>query len=144
MFGKEKKPAPDHLEVTLGSLTTFRGYLKADGTVRVDGVVEDGEIVATGNVIITAEARVNARIEAAAVSIAGAFQGQIVADRVELLAGSKVWGDVHVRSFLLDEGGFFSGNLIMQGEPPKPPFPPAVLPPLKEEEDQEKETDADQ
>ncbi len=133
MFGKEKKPDPDHIEVTLGPLTTFRGYLKADGTVRIDGVVEDGEIVTTGNVIITAEAKVHARVEASAVSIAGAFQGRIVADRVELLAGSKVWGDLHVRSFLLDEGGFFSGNLLMQGEAPKPPFPPASLPPLEEE-----------
>ncbi|NPA90620.1 MAG: polymer-forming cytoskeletal protein [Chloroflexi bacterium] len=141
MFGKEKRPDPDHIEVSIGPLTTFRGYLKADGTVRIEGIVEAGEIIATGNVIITQEARVHAQIEAAAVSVAGAFQGKIVADRVELLAGSKVWGDLHVRSFLLDEGGFFSGNLYMQGESPKPPFPPDTLPPLEETPVEEEEAE---
>ena len=133
MFGKDKKPDPDHIEAVIGPLTTLRGHLRADGSVRIDGIVESGSIIATGNVVITQDARVHADIEATAVSVAGAFQGKIVADRVELLEGSKVWGDLHVRSFLLDEGGFFSGNLVMQGEAPEPPFPPEALPPIEEE-----------
>ncbi len=137
MFGKDKKPDPDHIEAVVGPLTTFRGHLRADGSVRVDGVVEEAEIIATGNVVITQDARVHANIEATAVSVAGAFQGKIVADRVELLAGSKVWGDLHVLSFLLDEGGFFSGNLMMQGEAPEPPFSSEPLPPVEEEAAQE-------
>ena len=134
MFGKEKRPAPDHIEAVIGPLTTFHGTLRADGSVRVDGVVEGGAIISTSNVIITKDARVQADIEAETVSIAGAYKGKIVADRVELLAGSKGWGELHVRSFLLDEGGFFSGNLIMQGEAPKEPFSAEPLPPLEGEE----------
>ncbi len=134
MFGKEKQPAPDHLETVIGPQTTFRGHLRLDGTVKIDGVVEEGEIIATGNVIITKDARVRADIRAQVISIAGAYKGKAVADRVELLAGSKVWGDLHVHSFLLDEGGFFSGNLYMQGEPPEEPFKAEPLPPLGNQE----------
>ena len=134
MFGREKRPSPDHVEATIGPLTTFRGTLRADGTVRIDGVVEGGTIIATGNVVISKDARVHADIEARVVSIAGAYKGTIRADRVELLAGSRVWGEVHVRSFLLDEGGYFSGNLIMQGEVPEEPFQTEALPPLTESE----------
>jgi len=41
---------------------------------------------------------------------------------VELLDGGRIWGTVRVTSFLLDEGGFISGELIMQGEAPEEPF----------------------
>ncbi len=133
MFGKDKRPAPDHIEAIIGPLTTFQGTLRADGTVRVDGVVEGGRIVSTSNVIIAKDARVQADIEAQVVSIAGAYKGTIKADRVELLAGSRVWGELHVRSFLLDEGGYFSGNLYMQGEAPEEPFRAEALPPVEEE-----------
>lgn len=142
MFGREKKqeqPAGsgERIEATIGPLTTFKGTLRADGTVRIDGVVEGGQIIATGNVMIAKDARVQADIEAQAVSIAGAFKGSIKADRVELLAGGRVWGELHVRSFLLDEGGYFSGNLFMQGEAPEAPFEVEPLPPLQAEETRE-------
>lgn len=134
MFGKAKRLPPDHIEAVVGSLTTLRGQLRADGTVRVDGVIEGGEIVSTGNVIITEHARVMADIQAQVVSIAGAYKGTITAERVELLAGSRVWGELRVRSFLLDEGGFFSGNLVMQAEVPEEPFVAEPLPPLESRE----------
>ncbi len=132
MFGREKRPDPEHMEVTIGPLTTMRGHIRTDGSVRIDGVVEGGEIIATGNVIISKDARVQADIQANVVSIAGAYKGTATADRVELLAGSRVWGELRVRSFLLDEGGFFSGNLVMQGEPPQEPFSAEPLPPVEE------------
>ncbi len=132
MFGKEKRPDPEHMEVTIGPLTTFKGSIRTDGSVRIDGVMEGGEIIATGNVIISKDARVRADIQAKVLSIAGAYKGTATIDRVELLAGSKVWGELRVKSFLLDEGGFFSGNLIMQGEPPEEPFQAEPLPPLEE------------
>ena len=135
MFGKEKRPDPEHMEVTIGPLTTFRGHIRTDGSVRIDGIVEGGEIIATGNVVISKDARVQADIQAHVVSIAGAYKGTATAERVELLAGSKVWGELRVRSFLLDEGGFFSGNLVMQGEPPQEPFQAEPLPPLEEKEE---------
>ena len=121
-MNRERRPEPDAIEVVLGPRASFHGHLRCDGSVRIDGVVEGGVIETPANVIITASGRMMADIYAHIVSISGAVKGTITADRVELLDGGRVWGTVRVASFLLDEGGFLSGELIMQGEPPEEPF----------------------
>ncbi len=100
----------------------MNGHLRCEGSVRIDGVVEGGTIETPANVIITASGRVMADIYARTVSVSGAFKGMITADRVELLEGGRIWGTVRVASFLLDDGGFISGELIMQGQVPEEPF----------------------
>jgi cytoskeletal protein CcmA (bactofilin family) len=109
------RPAPDQVEVIIGTRATFNGQLRCDGSIRVDGTVEGGLIETPGNVLITSTARVLADIKAKTVSVAGAYKGSIHADRVELLEGGRLWGAIDVRSFLLDEGAYFQGELVMQG-----------------------------
>ncbi len=127
LFKRDSRPAPDQIEATIGSRTTFDGRLRCDGSVRIDGTVEGGFIETLGNVLITKAARVMADIKAKTVSVAGAYKGTITADRVELLEGGRLWGTINVRSFLLDEGAHFHGELVMQGTeadesllPPRP------------------------
>jgi len=122
VFNRERRPEPDAIEVVIGPRASFNGHLRCDGSVRIDGVVEGGVIETPANVIITVNGRVMADVYARTVSVSGAFKGTITADRVELLDGGRIWGTVRVVSFLLDEGGFLSGELIMQGEPPEEPF----------------------
>ncbi len=126
MFGKEKRPEPDAIEALIGARATLTGQLRCDGSVRIDGVVEGGSITTPANVIITASARVMADIQAKVVSVSGAYKGTITAERVELLEGGRIWGVVRVASFLLDEGGYLRGELVMQGDEPQQPF---LIPP---------------
>jgi cytoskeletal protein CcmA (bactofilin family) len=42
--------------------------------------------------------------------------------RLEILSTGKVWGNVDVGSFLLDEDGYFRGSLAMKDEPEPPDF----------------------
>ncbi len=123
MFKKERQ-VPDTVEVVIGSKATFAGALRCDGGILVEGVVEDGKLETPGNVAITQTARVQGDIKAQVVSISGAFKGKIDAGRVEIVKGGKLFGDAHVDSFLLEEGGFFSGGLFMRGEAPEDPFVP--------------------
>ncbi len=116
MFKRESRPAPDQIEAILGPRATFDGRLRCDGSVRIDGTVEGGLLETPANVLITESARVMADIRARTVSIAGAYKGTITADRVELLEGGRLWGTINVRSFLLDEGAHFEGELIMQND----------------------------
>ncbi len=59
----------------------------------------------------------------------GAVRGHITAaGRLEILCTGKVWGDVEVGSFLLDEDGYFRGKLAMQDEPEPPTFGEADKP----------------
>jgi cytoskeletal protein CcmA (bactofilin family) len=122
VFRRESRPVPDQIEATIGVRSTFDGRLRCDGSVRVEGTVEGGIIEALGNVLITETARVKADIKAKTVSVAGAYNGTITADRVELLEGGRLWGAIHVHSFLLDEGAHFHGQLIMQGAEAEEPF----------------------
>jgi len=137
VFGREKRPEPDQIEVILGPRASFNGHLRCDGSIRLDGVVEGGSIETPANVIVTASAKVIADITARNVSVSGAVKGTITAERVELLDGGRIWGTVKAASFLLDEGGFLRGELVMQGEVPEEPFvipPPETAIPVEEGE----------
>jgi cytoskeletal protein CcmA (bactofilin family) len=116
MFKRESRPAPDQIEVIIGPRATFSGDLRCDASIRLDGTVEGGVIETPGNVLITESGRIMCDIKARTVSIAGAYKGSIKAERVELLEGGRLWGTINVRSFLLDEGAHFQGELIMQDE----------------------------
>jgi len=117
-----KKPPLDKIETIIGSNTSFNGHLKCDGSVRIDGVCEGGVIETVGNVIVSPNAMVAADIVARNVSVSGAVSGKIKASgRLEVLSTGRVWGDVEVGSFLLDEDGYFRGQLVMKEEPKVPP-----------------------
>ena len=128
-FRRDSRPNPDQIEVIIGPRATFSGQLRCDGSIRLDGTVEGGLIETPANVLITESARVMVDIKARTVSVAGAYKGTITADRVELLEGGRLWGTINVRTFLLDEGAHFQGQLVMQDAEPVDPLlaarPPA-------------------
>lgn len=121
MFGREKRPVPlDRIEVTIGPTANFKGDLECDGIVRVEGTFQ-GSIRTPSNVIITEKGRVDAHIDAQNVSVSGQAKGTIVAKgRLEILSTGRVWADVTVSSFLLDDGGKLHGGLKMFGTGPVP------------------------
>jgi cytoskeletal protein CcmA (bactofilin family) len=111
---KFKPPPPGQAETVIGPTTNFKGAVQNDGGLRVDGVFE-GSVETGGNLIVGEEAKIMADIVAYNVSVAGSIKGNIKANRVEVLSTGHVWGDVTVKSFLVDEGGFISGEIIMEG-----------------------------
>lgn len=130
MFGREKRPVPlDRIEVAIGPTANIRGDLECDGIVKIEGIYQ-GSIKTVSNVIISEEARVDAHIEAENVSVSGQVKGSIIAKgRLEILPAGRVWADVTVTSFLLDDGGKLHGGLKMFGTGPEPEsfeVPPAT------------------
>jgi cytoskeletal protein CcmA (bactofilin family) len=121
VFGREKQPvALDRIEVSVGPTANFSGDLQCDGVVKIDGILQ-GSIKTVGNVIISEEGRVDAHIEAENVSVSGQAKGSIIAKgRLEILPTGRVWADVTVSSFLLDDGGKLHGGLKMFGTGPEP------------------------
>jgi len=116
MFGRKREaPVPETIETLIGPTANFVGDLKSEGGVRIEGVLE-GSLETAGNLVVGEKARIVADITAHNVSVAGTIQGDITANRVEVLSSGKVWGNVTVNSFLLDEGGFIQGEIRMQGE----------------------------
>ena len=116
MFKRDQRPEPDRIDVIIGEAATFSGDIRTEASVRIDGVMESGRIETLGNVIIGPNARVQGDIQAKTVSVSGAYKGDLTAQRVELLEGGRMWGTIRVASFLLDEGGYLHGELIMLTE----------------------------
>ena len=124
---KFKPPPPGQAETVIGPTTNFKGSVQNDGGLRVEGVLE-GTVETGGNLIIGEEAKVMADVVAYNVSVAGSVKGNIKANRVEVLSTGRVWGDITVKSFLVDEGGFISGEIVMEGAEFKPPITRAPRP----------------
>jgi len=124
---KIKPPPPGQVETVIGPTSNFKGTVQNDGGLRVDGIFE-GLVETGGNFIIAEEAKVIADIVAYNVSVAGSVKGNIKANRVEVLSTGRVWGNITVKSFLVDEGGFVRGEIIMEGAEFKPPLTKAPQP----------------
>jgi cytoskeletal protein CcmA (bactofilin family) len=121
IFGGRRPAPPPHTadakpETIIGATTSIHGDVKAEGTLRVDGLVE-GTIESTGNVVVGPTGRVSATVNGQNVLVAGVVRGNITAGgRLEIVASGKVWGDITVRSLLIEEGGLFRGQSIMRDE----------------------------
>ncbi|HOT92365.1 MAG TPA: polymer-forming cytoskeletal protein [Anaerolineae bacterium] len=108
------------IESIIGANTHIKGDIQGDGGLRIDGIVE-GTIEITGNLVVTESAKVRAEIKANNVSIAGAVQGNVSANRVEILDTGRVWGDMTIKSLLINEGAYLRGQTFMPQDlqPPK-------------------------
>ena len=125
MLGRGKSAPIDKIETVIGPNSNFKGTLVCDGSVRIDGICEEGTVRTVGNIVVGPEAKVGAELIAENVSVSGAVTGKITASgRLEILSTGKVWGDVNVGSFLLDEEGYFNGKLTMKDDLAPPHFAP--------------------
>ena len=115
------------IESTIGATPHIKGDVQGDGGLRVDGIVE-GSIELTGNLVGSESAKIRAEIKASNISVAGAVQGNITANRVEILDTGRVWGDLTVKSLLVNEGAYFRGQTFMPQDlkPPQLSSPPAI------------------
>ncbi len=94
----------------LRSGARFEGLVALRAPGRIDGCVS-GEVVASDLVWIGRSARVNARIVAPEIVIAGEFEGEAEASgRIELLETARVRATLDTRSLALAEGSFFEGR----------------------------------
>jgi cytoskeletal protein CcmA (bactofilin family) len=128
VFGREKPqgttpqaaaPPVSKIETIIGPNAYFRGDIQSDGGVRIDGIFE-GTVDITGNLVIGEGAKVIADISANNISISGAIKGNVNGNRVEILDTGRVWGDLTIKSLLLNEGAYLRGQTMMHGdiEPP--------------------------
>lgn len=93
---------------------SLRGKLSGAGGVRIEGAF-DGEIELDGLFVIGPTGRVTCpQLKARHVIVAGAMRGDILAERVEIRAGGRVWGNVTAESMATEEGAFLRGQIQME------------------------------
>ena len=109
------QPMPtERVTSVLGSGIVWKGSLSGIGGVRIEGAFE-GDIAMRGLLVVGETGRVTCEhLRANVVIVAGAVQGNITADKVELRKTGRVWGDVVTASFATEEGAFLRGQVRME------------------------------
>jgi cytoskeletal protein CcmA (bactofilin family) len=119
----------DNGEVTIvGAGARLEGNVVSAGSLRIDGQVK-GQINADGDVVLSPQSQVEADIRAQNVSVAGRFKGNlIVKAKAHLAKGGRIDGNITSKTLVVEEGGIFHGQSIMdagtaaaapgQGAPP--------------------------
>lgn len=123
LFGNsKKKPTPtytatgpvERVTTVLGPGINWKGDLRGKGGVRIEGTLE-GEIAVRGIVIIGETGRVTCKtFKAGTIIVAGSVNAEIVAEKLEIRATGRVYGDVTTQSFSTEEGAFLRGKVTME------------------------------
>jgi len=102
--------------VTLGRETKFNGMLKFKETLRIQGQFK-GTIEAGGDLIVDKDAVVEAdHINVDSLTVFGDVTGDIFAvDKVDMMTGAKVRGDITAARLRLADGVLFDGQCSMTG-----------------------------
>jgi cytoskeletal protein CcmA (bactofilin family) len=108
--------APERVDSVLGPGIQWRGKVTGTGGVRIDGAFE-GEITVRGIVVIGVDGRVACdEIRATTIVVSGSLEGDVFAQRVEITATGRVYGDVTTVSFSTEEGAFLRGKITMEDQ----------------------------
>jgi cytoskeletal protein CcmA (bactofilin family) len=104
----------DAAEVVLGQTTSFNGFLRFKETLRIQGKFR-GTIEASGALIVDRGAVVEAdHISVAALTVYGTVVGEIRAiDKVDMLGGAEVHGDITAARLRIADGVLFDGQCSM-------------------------------
>jgi cytoskeletal protein CcmA (bactofilin family) len=106
----------DRITSVLGDGTSYHGKLTGRGGVRIEGAF-DGEIELEGLLVIGTTGRVTCEnLRANSVIVAGAVRGDITAEKVEIRASGRVWGNITTMAFSTEEGAFLRGQIQMEEE----------------------------
>lgn len=98
----------------IGKGTVVKGSLTGRGDVIVEGRIE-GHLFLEGALLVETGAQCVADVEAAAVTVGGEVVGNVLAaQRVRLVAGGRLLGDVQAPSVVLEDGARFTGTIEME------------------------------
>lgn len=126
--------AVERITSVLGPGVIWEGKISGAGGVRIEGTFE-GQIALRGLLVVGESGRVTCEnIRANTVIVAGAVKGNITAQKLEIRATGRVWGDVVTTSFVTEEGAFLRGQMRMEDHVeldlgPEPETTPRFEPP---------------
>jgi cytoskeletal protein CcmA (bactofilin family) len=101
----------------IGAGSAVDGDLDVDGLLRIDGDLR-GSLRVTGKVVVGSAGRVEANIRAKSAIIGGTVKGDVyVSDRLRILSGGVVIGNVFAPRFEAEDGTVVHGDVAVTGRP---------------------------
>jgi cytoskeletal protein CcmA (bactofilin family) len=121
MFKRNNQSSPptavqavERITSVLGAGLIWQGSISGSGGVRVEGIFE-GQIALKGLLVVGETGKVSCEnVRAVNVIVAGAVKGNILAQKVEIRATGRVWGDIVATAFATEEGAFLRGQIRME------------------------------
>jgi len=99
----------------IGAGSAVDGDIDVDGLLRIDGDVR-GSVRATGKVVVGATGRVEAPLRAKSAIIGGTVKGDVyVSERLRILSGGVVIGNIFAPRFEAEEGTVVHGDVAVTG-----------------------------
>ena len=97
----------------LGPDASFKGDLSFEKGMRLQGKF-DGTITTPGRLHITKEAKMQANVDAGAITVEGDVSGNLTAsDRIDLKNSAKYTGERRASKLVVEEGAIFSGQVTV-------------------------------
>ncbi|HEY4014229.1 MAG TPA: polymer-forming cytoskeletal protein [Polyangiaceae bacterium] len=115
----QTRSTPRGMEARIGPSARVRGRVQGEGNLLVEGQIE-GELAIRGDLTIAEGAVVTCEaVEAHAVTISGALQGDVSAtSAVRIGSGARVRGNIRGTSVSIEDGARYSGRLDCEFELP--------------------------
>ena len=119
---QESPPEEGTADTIVGPQSYFTGTFRSEKDLRVEGTLE-GEIDCRGTVIVAKDATLSATVRARNIEIAGSVTGDVfIEERLHLRSSGEMRGQSHAASFIVEEGGYFEGEMKM-GTPDQEDWP---------------------
>ena len=116
---RDTPAAPSNGMTFIGPNISVEGTVTGSEAVVVEGTLK-GNVKLGGELRIGNKARVEATVHARNIVIEGKLNGDVSADeRVELVAGSNVNGNIKAPRIVVAEGASFRGNVDMGSKAPR-------------------------
>lgn len=113
MFNKKNPVEYNNVNTIIGEDCCFEGLFNSSGSIRIDGTVK-GEIKVSGNLYVGENGKVLGNIKGLNIFIAGEVQGNVFSDdQLRISTTGRLYGDVNIKTFILDENATFEGNCKM-------------------------------
>ena len=120
IIGKSGKTNGERTGTTvIAAGTNLVGSLTLSDSFHLDGSM-DGNIESKSDVSIGKNGQFEGDIQAQRVVVCGHFNGTLDCQRLEIVAGGRVTGEIAVGELVIESGGQFSGSSrIKDDEPPR-------------------------
>ena len=107
---------PQDYGTTIGPDASFKGEMSFEKGMRLQGRFE-GKINTPGRLQVAKEAKMQADVEAGAITVEGEVRGNLSAnDRIEMKNSARYEGDLRASKLVVDEGAVFVGHVAVGPE----------------------------
>lgn len=121
MFKPTARPEPQSTDTVIAAGVKVEGDFVSAGNIVIEGEVI-GTLKTDMDLVVGSEATITANISARSARVSGQIHGNmVIADRIELAATARVFGDIQAKIMVMEAGAVLNGRSAMGVVPTEKP-----------------------